>query len=167
LPLNRAVVNATGQSAGGSYIAVGGPTTMQETSLEVAEQALEETRNRLGWLLAELSRRRHHLVDLRTELRRNAAPVMVVAASVLLLTAGGVALAVRRSRRERTLSQRAQRLGTALSRMMAHPDRVARPEPTLGRRVARAALTSLTAVLVKQLAQAGVERSRARLARQS
>jgi hypothetical protein len=86
-----------------------------------------------------------------------------VAASVLLLTAGGVALAVRRGRRQRTLSNRAQRLGTALSRMASHPERVARPAPTLGRRVAQAALTSVTAVLVKQLAQAGLDRARRRL----
>jgi hypothetical protein len=135
---------------------------MEETSVEAAERALEETRNRLGWLLAELSRRRHHLVEVKGQLSRNGRPVLVAAAA-LLLAAGGVALAVRRHRRHGTLTARASRTGSALARIVAHPERVARPEPTLGRRVAQAALSSLAAVLVKQLAQAGMERARGRL----
>ena len=136
-------------------------------SPEEVEAELEGTRIRLGWLLTELTRRRHEFAhvgrQLRLQLQRHRGPVLGGLASVLALTAGGVALAVRRSRARRRLPERARRLRLAMARMIAHPDRVAGGEPALAQKVLRAALTSAAAVVAKRLASTAFDRVQPRL----
>jgi hypothetical protein len=129
-----------------------GPHEETSPEPEQVDRGLEEARDRLGGLLAELTRRRHALTDLGLQLRRHKLAFLVGLGAVVALTSGGIALGVHRARSRRTLGARALRLRSALSRMAAHPDRVAGPEKSIGGAVVKVALTSFAAVVAKRLA---------------
>ena len=63
----------------------------------------------------------------------------------------GVTMAFRASRRRRQNRPltKARRLGAALSRMVAHPERVAQPQPGIGRKILGAAAGASVSVLTK------------------
>jgi hypothetical protein len=124
----------------------------EETSLEEVDLGLAQARDRLGGLLAELTRRRHDLTNVGLQLRRHKAAMLVTLAAVIALTSGGIAMGIRRARRQRGLGARARRLRTALSRMVAHPERVAGAEKSIGGSVVKVVLTSIAAVVAKRLA---------------
>jgi hypothetical protein len=119
---------------------------------EKVETQLEGTRDRLGGLLSELTRRRHDLTNFRLQLQRHRLAVVATLASVLALASGAVAMAMRRARAQRGMGARARRMRMALGRMVAHPERVAGGDTPIGRAVAKVALTSAVGVLAKKLA---------------
>jgi hypothetical protein len=123
-----------------------------ETSPDEVEKTLEGTRDRLGGLLSELTRRRRDVTNVRLQLGRHRTAVLATLGSVLAFASGGIALAMRRARNRRRFGWRAQRLRGALGRMIAHPERVAGGESTVGRAVAKVALTSFVGVMAKRLA---------------
>lgn len=133
----------------------------EETSLSPDELETEVTRSRdrLGSLLEELSRRRHDAVDIRLQLRRHALPLLLAAGAVALAVAGGIALAVRRRRHKRSLRARAHRLRLALSRMMAHPERVAGGEPHAGLKILTSAASAAATALAKSAVSGSVRRT--------
>jgi len=101
--------------------------------------------------VGELDRRRHDLLDWRSQLRKHGAVLAAVTAGWVL--AIGVTMAVRASqkrRRNRPLAK-ARRLRDALSRMVAHPELVAQPRPSIGRKVVGAAASATVGALAKAL----------------
>lgn len=106
-------------------------------------------REDLGTLVSELDRRRHELVDVKLQLRRHAGAAVLTGVALVAAATGIVWLKVWQARqRQRPLSQ-VGRLGEAVSRMMARPERVA-AEPTVAGKILTAATTAAVAALVKR-----------------
>ena len=89
-------------------------------------------RERLDVLIAELRRRRDELMDWRTQLRRHRRVLTIVLGGVVAMAAAGLTLQIARSRRQAGLAARvaeltdkAERLGRALGRVVEDPDRLA------------------------------------------
>jgi hypothetical protein len=115
------------------------------------EHELDRSRERLGTLLDELSRRSHQLADVPGQLRRHAVPVALACGAVLALGAAGIGLAVRRRQSRRRVPVQFERLRGALARMIAHPERVAPKNQGVSQKVLSAALASAASLLAKQL----------------
>jgi hypothetical protein len=122
-------------------------------AVEQQEHDLEGARARLGRLLAELSKRRHELTDVRLQLRRHFKAIAVTAGGLVAATASLVVIGLRQRASRKRLPARARRLRAAFGRMVAHPERVGRESPGLGGAVLRAGLTAAAAALAKRLVQ--------------
>jgi hypothetical protein len=117
-----------------------GEKTDPEQRADELEQKAEAIRDNLDGLVAELDYRRHEAV------RRWAKPIAIGAA---VLGAGVVALIVwRRSRRR---PSRLERFRAAIGRAMAHPDRVAKTTPSMGKKIAAAAGMAGVSVAARRL----------------
>jgi hypothetical protein len=123
------------------------------------EREIERTRERLGALLAELSRRRHELGDVRLQARRHVVSLAVTAGVLLAGIAAAIGAAVRRRRRGHLLAERARHLRQAIGRMAAHPDRVAKRRPNVGSKIAGAAAGAVVGVVAKAIAQRAMSRA--------
>jgi hypothetical protein len=124
-----------------------------EADARVLEHNIDEMRDHLGDLLSELNRRRRDAMNLRLQLQRRPAAVVLAAVAVVGAIAGLVALAVTHWHRRRSLVGRAGRMRVALRRIAAHPELLAEPEATVSHKIAAAGGTALASVLAKQLAK--------------
>lgn len=127
-----------------------------EAQLDQVSERIEKSRARLDDLVSELDQRRHVVANVRRTLREH--PVWGVGSVVLglALIGGGVALAVQRQRRRQTLSARAERLQTAVGRMIDRPNKVAPRDGGVSGKLLTAAATAATGVLVKRLVERAV-----------
>src|SRR5262245_34849013 len=123
------------------------------------EAELERTRRRLGDLLDELDRRRHELKDVRLQMQRHAVSIMIAAGGAMALIAVAIGTTVRRRRRRNTLGERAHRLRVALRRAIAHPNRVAKEQPAIWKKVLAAAGSSAAGLVAKRAIRAATTRS--------
>jgi len=117
---------------------------------EALQRDIDRIRTDLADTVGELDRRRHDLLDVRGQLRRHPVPITLVAAALLALAAGGIALAVTRRRRRQRFPARLERLRDALGRMVAKPNRVA-TDPGVGRKIAAAAGAAAASLAAKKL----------------
>ena len=115
-------------------------------------------RERLDVLVAELRRRRDELMDWRTQLRRHRRGLTIVLGGVAALAAAGLALQITRNRRQAGLAARvaeltdkAERLGRALGRVVEDPDRLAPAAPPKSRWAAVPAALSVALPVVRVL----------------
>ena len=113
------------------------------------EHEVEEIRENMTEIVGELDRRRHEVFDLGSQLRKNAAPLAVAGLGIVLISAGATTLSVRRRRRRNRPLAKARRFGEALSRMIAHPELVAQPRPSIGKRAFGAVVTAVAGTLAK------------------
>jgi hypothetical protein len=135
----------------GATVELTGTDTAASTKEEPheLEREVEDIRGNISGIVGELDRRRNDLLDWRLQLRKHAAVLAAVTAGWLL--GAGLAAAIdasRRRRRNRPFAK-ARRLREALSRMVAHPELVAQPHPSIGRKVLAAAASATVAALVK------------------
>ena len=93
-------------------------------------------RERLDVLVAELRHRRDELMDWRMQLRKHRRGLTIVLGGVVALAGAGLAVQIARSRRQAGLAARvaeltdkAERLGRALGRVVEDPDRLAPAAP--------------------------------------
>lgn len=130
------------------------------TSARVVALGAEATaaRDRLGSLVAELGRRRDEVMDWRTQLRRHRRVLTIVLGGVVAMAAAGLAVQITRSRRQTGLAARvaeltdkAERLGRALGRVVEDPDRLAPVAPRKTRWAAIPAALSLALPVVRVL----------------
>lgn len=119
-----------------------GTSHVTGASARVGALSAEATaaRERLDGLIAELRRRRDELMDWRTQLRRHRRGLTIVLGGVVALAGAGLAMQITRSRRQAGLAARvaeltdkAERLGRALGRVIEDPDRLAPAAPTKSR----------------------------------
>ena len=125
----------------------------EQQQVERLEHDVDRIRAHIGELIRELDHRRHDAFDLRFQLRHNARRVVLIGAALLGMVAGGIALAVARRRRRRSIRSRVVRLRTALRRIAAHPERVGEPQPKVGRKVLAAGGAAIASALGKRLAK--------------
>jgi hypothetical protein len=131
-----------------------------EESPEQIEHEIENIRENITDIASELDRRRHELVDWRLQLKKHGPAIAMVAGGcILLLWATIQARAWQAARRRRPMA-RAKRYREALSRMVKHPERIARAEPSTGKKVAVAAATSVASTVARGVAERLVGPSR-------
>ncbi len=111
---------------------------------------IETLRGDLGSLVAELDRRRHEAFDLGLQVKRHPVVVAAAAAAAALLAGGLLALAIRARRRRRRPTVRAREARRAISRLLDHPERIAR-EASYGEKIAVAVGSLVATTLVKRL----------------
>ena len=121
--------------------------------VERLEHDVDLIRANLGDLLGELNSRRREAFDLRMQLRHHAGRLVLVGAVVIAVVAGGIALAVSRRRYHRSFRARADRLGKAFRRALAHPEHVAERRPSVPRKVAAAGGSALASAIGKRIAK--------------
>ncbi len=126
---------------------------------EELEREIETLRSDLTGVLGELDLRRHELLDWRLQLRRHRGALAIGLGAIALVVAGSVALGIARRRQRERLMARAGRLRLALARAVAHPDLVARPEPTVGKKVLAAGLSAAAGVVARSLASRAMQRT--------
>ena len=119
--------------------------------VEALQREIESIRDGLDGMVGELDRRRHSLFDVRTQLRRHTVPLIAVAAALLGITAGGIALGVAHRRRRARLGARLARFQQALRRMVDKPARVANT-PTIGQKIIGAGGAAAASMVAKRLA---------------
>jgi hypothetical protein len=116
------------------------------------EKEIEGIRGKLDGMVGELDRRRHHLFDVKAQLRRHAVPLVAIGVALLGIAGGGIALGVARRRKRARVGSRLTRLLEAVRRMTAKPDRVA-ATPGVGQKIAGAGGATAASIAVKALAQ--------------
>jgi hypothetical protein len=135
--------------------------------------AATAARDRLETLLAELRRRRDEVLDWRMQLRRYRGPLTIVLGGIVAAAAASVAVQIARSRRQAWLAARvaeltdkAERLGRAIGRVVQDPDRLAPVAPPRKKWAAVPAALSLVVpvlrVLLPHIAAALAPRTRRR-----
>ena len=120
-------------------------------NVEALQREIEVIREGLDGMVGELDRRRHTLFDVRTQLRRHTVPLIAVAAALLGIVAGGIALGVAHRRRRARLPARLGRFQQALRRMIDKPARVANT-PTVGQRIIGAGGAAAASAIAKRVA---------------
>jgi hypothetical protein len=118
-------------------------------SPEELEREVEEIRDDMTDIVSELDRRGHEAFDWGMQLRKHAAPVMFTGLGFLAVAAGATALSMRRKRRNNRPLARARRLREALARMIAHPELVAQPRPSIANRALAAAVSAAAGSVAK------------------
>jgi predicted protein tyrosine phosphatase len=119
----------------------------------VLEREVEDIRENISGIVSELDRRKDELLDWRTQVRKHAVLLVAVGASCILgLTLTLAIGAAQRRRRNRPL-EKARRLRAALSRIIANPELVAPPRPSITRKALGAAASASAGILAKSLAQ--------------
>jgi hypothetical protein len=115
------------------------------------ELNVELVRRRLDATIRELDRRRHDAFDVKTQLRRHALPVIGGFVAFAAAVAAVTVWAIRRRVHRHRLVPRLHRLRSAVGRMVDKPDRVARENPNVVRKIAAAAGTTAATMLAKKL----------------
>jgi hypothetical protein len=112
-------------------------------------------RDELGELVAELDRRRHAALDVKTQVRRHAREVALTGAALVGAAAGFVWLGAWRRRRRQRFGARVGRLQHALGRMMDRPERVA-AYPTVTMKILTAVASAAAAAVIKKVLERAV-----------
>ncbi|WP_437607962.1 hypothetical protein WMF20_44940 [Sorangium sp. So ce834] len=122
---------------------------------EEFERKADELRDRLLHTIQVIDRRRHALLDVKTQVRRHGAGV--AAGGLLLAILGGAAvIALVRGARARDERLRAERV-RALVRSWRHPDWVApRGKPSVPREIGRKILVGAAYFAAMQLIRRGI-----------
>jgi hypothetical protein len=130
----------------------------EETNGRPAQLGRDALVREIATVRTDLAETLGELFDVRRQLRRNAVPLLMVAAALLGVAVGGISLARARRRRRDRLGPRLARMQEALQRMVAHPARVANT-PGLGQKIVGAAGAAAASVIARKLAQRLVGRS--------
>jgi hypothetical protein len=124
-----------------------------ENEVDSLEREVDRIRNNIGALVRELNHRRHEAFDLKLQFRQHAGRMVLVGVALASLIAGTIALAVARVKRRRSIKTRVTRLRDALRRMGAHPERVAKEQPNVPRKLLAAGGTAIASAIGKKLAK--------------
>jgi hypothetical protein len=124
---------------------------MDPETPEELEREVEDIRDDMTGIVSELDRRGHEALDWRMQLRRHAAPLMFTGLGLLAVAIGKRALSARRERRNNRPLAKARRMREALARMIAHPELVAQPRPSIANRALAAAVGAAAGSVAKAL----------------
>jgi hypothetical protein len=128
----------------------------------ILELQIESIRRNLTGIVRELDHRRHDLTDVRTQLSKHKTELLAAAGTVALVAGavGAVAFFVRR--RNQKLTVRAKRMRKAVGRILEDPNRLARAEPSILKKVATALIAAALGAAVKKVTTIAIEEVRGR-----
>jgi hypothetical protein len=116
------------------------------------ENDVDLIRANIGDLIGELNHRRRDVLDIRLQFQRHAGRLVLAGAVLIGIVAGGIALFVSSVRRRRSWRVRADHLGKALRRAVAHPEHVAERRPSVPRKIAAAGGSAIASAIGKRIA---------------
>jgi len=122
------------------------------------EVEVERRLSGLATIVDELDLRRHELLDWRLQVQAHARTLRKAATVAAVVGVVAIAVSIRRNRQRRRLVARAERVTEALSRILEHPDRVARPEPSATRRALTGLLAGVAGLIVRRFAERAAAR---------
>jgi hypothetical protein len=131
-------------------------TVSERQATRQLDAEIAKLREDLALLVAELDRRRHDLLDVRTQVRRHARPVILTGVTLLGAASALVWLAVTRNRQQQSARARAGRLRDAVARMIDRPERVA-AAPTVPARIFTAVATAALTTTAKRILDRGIQ----------
>jgi hypothetical protein len=131
---------------------------MDTDSPEELEREVEDIREDMTDIVSELDRRGHEAFDWRMQLRKHAAPLIFTGLGLLVVAAGKSAFSARRRRRNNRPLAKARRMREALARMIAHPELVAQPRPSIANRALAAAVGAAAGSVAKALTDRAARR---------
>ena len=134
----------------------------QEPPRKVAreiEGEISHIREQLDVSLGELDRRRHELTDVKLQVRRH--PALVVVAGVVVLgVLGGVAYSIYAARQRNRPVPKAKRLKRAVARMIDQPEQVAKgTDPTVPQKILGAVGATVATMLARKLIEEAFDRA--------
>lgn len=106
-------------------------------------------RSELDVLVAELDRRRHNALNLELQVRQHALGLALTAVAFVGAATGVVWFGLWRTRQRRRPTAQGSRLREAVSRMVAHPERVA-TDPSMMSKIMTAAVNAALASVIKK-----------------
>ena len=130
----------------------GTPDVETDPTPEQLEHEVEHIRNGMTHVVRELDRRRHEWFDWRLQVREHALELGLAAIGAACVATGFAVVAAMRKRRKKRLRAKLEMYGAAISRMIAHPERVAPPRQTLASKAASAAATALIGAAARAVA---------------
>jgi hypothetical protein len=117
----------------------------------VLELQIDSIRRNLTGIVRELDHRRHDLTDVKMQIDKHK-PELLAAAGTVAVVAGVVgAVAFIVSRRNKKLSVRATHMRKAIGRIIEDPNRLARREPSIWKKIATGIVTAALGAAVKQV----------------
>jgi hypothetical protein len=133
---------------------------------ERLEREVEAIRGNLDGIVSELDLRRHELTDWRLQARRHRGTLILVGTMLLAVAATFIAFAIRDRRLKRRMAASGRGMVRRLRRKLAgaldDTEKLARPSPTVGQKIAVAAGTTIAAtaskLLVSRVLQSGPSR---------
>ena len=120
---------------------------------EQLERDVQEIRVEMNGLVGELDRRRHELLDWRLQLRKHALALTIGVGGLVCVVSGLAAIAAARKHRRQRLVAKIELFRRAISRMVEHPELVARPQRGLGTAALSAAASALIGASARAIAQ--------------
>jgi hypothetical protein len=113
------------------------------------EHEVEGIRTNIDIIVSELDRRRREFLDWRLQMRKHAWWFGAAAAVLAVGIGATIALSVMQSRRRARPMAKARRWRSAFSRMIEHPEWLAREEPGVGKRAVVAAASAFSGGMAK------------------
>jgi len=120
---------------------------------ERLEHEVDAVRDNIDHIVSELDRRRHDALDWRLQLRKHAVMLGLVAMGLAAAIGATIGLSIWRSRRRAGPMSKARRLRQALSRAIEHPEWVARPSPSVGKKALFSAASAFAGAAAKATAR--------------
>lgn len=118
----------------------------------ILELQIDSIRRNLTGIVRELDHRRHDLTDVKMQIDKHKPELLAAAGSVVVVAGALGAVAFLLRRRNRKLGVRATHLRKAIGRILEDPNRLARPEPTILKKVATALVVAVAAAAGKKVA---------------
>ena len=118
----------------------------------ILELQIDSIRRNLTGIVRELDHRRHDLTDVKMQIDKHKPELLAAAGSVVAVAGVVGAIAFFVSRRNKKLSVRATHMRKAIARVLEDPNRLARPEPTILKKVATALVVAVVAAAGKKVA---------------
>jgi hypothetical protein len=109
--------------------------------------------NRLGGLIGELDRRRHDVMDVKTQARRHLLSFVLVGVAAVGAVAGLIAWRVSEGRRRGRFVARVRGLRAVLGRVVRDPERMAQRQPRIATRLLVASGEATAGLVAKRLAE--------------
>ena len=129
------------------------PAPAPDKQARAIEGEIDTIRTRLDRSLAELDRRRHELTDVQLQIRKHPM-VLAVAGGAALLFVGGLAYSIYSARKRANAVPTPEELAAYRSagrRVLRHPDRVAKGDPSVGEKILGAIGTTVATMVAKKL----------------
>jgi hypothetical protein len=124
------------------------PSREENRDPEDLQKEVAAARAGLDRLMNELDRRRHAMFDVRGQLRRHPAPMILGSLAVAGVIGGAIALFIVHRRRRNAWPRRVQRLRRSIAAAIRHPDRN-HDEPSAAHKIGVAGGTAAASLLAK------------------
>jgi hypothetical protein len=128
----------------------------------ILEQQIDSIRRNLTGIVRELDHRRHDLTDVKMQIDKHKPELLAAAGSVVVVAGVVGAVAFFVSRRSKKLGVRATHMRKAIGRILEDPNRLARKEPSIWKKLATGLIAAALGAAVKKVTSVAIDEVRAK-----